>query len=273
VTLRDAAGGAWEVVTRRDEGDGRAQAKVLLHLVDKMLCDVGAEPQALSAVVVGTGPGTFTGVRITVATARALALALEVPVAGVSTLAGLCAAAVATGCEADVVVPVVDARRGQVFYGTYERIGGDGSEALWLRRRPLAVCDRVSLGERVTEELRGDPSGLCGASILVVGEDEALASGLEADMRFAAMSAQAQYLVLGQSLLQEPDEMPEGGRFDAWLRDELAWAGLDREGRGARDVGRLGTPETVKPIYVRSPDADIHITKMRDPFAAKETGR
>ena len=42
---------------------------------------VGA-PQDLGAIVVGIGPGTFTGVRIAVATARALSLALDVPVLG-----------------------------------------------------------------------------------------------------------------------------------------------------------------------------------------------
>ena len=81
--------GSWTVPAQRQEGDGRAQAKVLLRLIDEMLHEVGAEPQSLSGVVVGTGPGTFTGVRITVATARALALALSIPVVGVSTLAVL----------------------------------------------------------------------------------------------------------------------------------------------------------------------------------------
>jgi hypothetical protein len=33
--------------------------------------------------------------------------------------------------------------------------------------------------------------------------------------------------------------------------------------------GGVGTPESVKPIYVRPPDADIHITKMRDPWGTK----
>jgi hypothetical protein len=38
-------------------------------------------------------------------------------------------------------------------------------------------------------------------------------------------------------------------------------------------LGDAGTPEAVTPIYVRSPDADIHITKMKDPWAATSSGR
>ena len=94
---RRAAVPRWEVVAGRGQSKGRAQAQVLLQLVDDMLREMGGGPSDLGAIVVGTGPGTFTGVRIAVATARALALALHVPVVGVSTLAALAAEAVPTG--------------------------------------------------------------------------------------------------------------------------------------------------------------------------------
>ena len=95
--LADASGAqpAWETVARRDEADGRAQARVLLRSIDEMLRETGSRASDLRAIVVGVGPGTFTGVRITVATARAAALALDIPVLGVSTLAGVAAAVVA----------------------------------------------------------------------------------------------------------------------------------------------------------------------------------
>jgi len=62
----------------------------------------------LDAVVVGTGPGTFTGLRIGLASARALGFGLGIPVHGVGTLDALLAG---DGVE----VACIDARRGEVF--------------------------------------------------------------------------------------------------------------------------------------------------------------
>jgi tRNA threonylcarbamoyladenosine biosynthesis protein TsaB len=80
----------------------------VLEAVDELLREAGAEPRELAALVVGTGPGSFTGVRLGLAAARGLALALDVPVAGVSTLQALAAGAPGA-------VPVIDAKRREVF--------------------------------------------------------------------------------------------------------------------------------------------------------------
>ena len=76
----------------------------MLAAADELVRGAGIEPRELDGLVVGTGPGSFTGVRIGLATARGLALALDIPVAGVSTLHAF------TGGQ-----PVIDARRGEVF--------------------------------------------------------------------------------------------------------------------------------------------------------------
>ena len=238
----------WETVKTRAEVDGRGQAKLLLPMIDEILTEAGLSPSDIGAVVVGVGPGTFTGVRIAVATARALSLALQVPVAGVGTLSALAAAA-AVGAEAaalPLLVPVVDARRGQVFFGLYEAAGLGASGGRWVRRGPFAVCDRSALGEVL------GALGVGGA--LVLAEDRDLIGDLPVDVTFAAGAVEAEWLVLGQQLLVEPGEGPEGDRLQPWLATVL------------REGGRA-VPEVVKPIYVRSPDADIHITKMRDPWA------
>jgi tRNA threonylcarbamoyladenosine biosynthesis protein TsaB len=83
-------------------------ARTLLSDVDEMLRTVELDPFDLDALVVGTGPGSFTSTRIGLAVARGLALVHDLPVAGVSTLDALASAAV-DAC------PVVDARRGEVF--------------------------------------------------------------------------------------------------------------------------------------------------------------
>lgn len=89
-------------------GERRSEARSLLEDVDALLLAVNAAPGDLHGLVVGTGPGSFTSTRIGLATARGLALALDVPVAGVSTLDALAAAA-------EDAYPVLDARRREVF--------------------------------------------------------------------------------------------------------------------------------------------------------------
>ena len=88
------------------ERTGRPQS--LLEDVDALLADADAKPEELGRIVVGTGPGSFTGLRMGLAAGRALALALDVKVAGVSTLAALAAGAPGA-------LPVIDARRREVF--------------------------------------------------------------------------------------------------------------------------------------------------------------
>ena len=89
-------------------GERISRASTLLEDVDALLRQGGARPRDLGALVVGIGPGSFTGVRVGLATARGLAFALTLEGAGVSTLEALAAGAPGA-------VPVVDARRREVF--------------------------------------------------------------------------------------------------------------------------------------------------------------
>jgi tRNA threonylcarbamoyladenosine biosynthesis protein TsaB len=89
-------------------GESISVPRTLLEDVDALLRAAAAQPADLDALVVGTGPGSFTSTRIGLALARGLALALDLRVAGVSTLDALASAR-------EGVYPVVDARRGEVF--------------------------------------------------------------------------------------------------------------------------------------------------------------
>ncbi len=89
-------------------GERTSRAAAVLADADELLRAHGYTPADLAGVVVGTGPGSFTGIRIGLAAARGLALATGVPVAGVSTLEALAAALPGA-------LPVIDARRREVF--------------------------------------------------------------------------------------------------------------------------------------------------------------
>ena len=89
-------------------GERFSRAVTVLQDVDALLRQAGAHPSDIDRLAVGIGPGSFTGTRIGLAVARGLALACDLPTAGVSTLAALAAGAVGA-------VPVIDARRGEVF--------------------------------------------------------------------------------------------------------------------------------------------------------------
>jgi tRNA threonylcarbamoyl adenosine modification protein YeaZ len=107
----------------RTPGGGRRILEAAHHL----FAMAGTTPSALHDVVVGVGPGGFTGIRIGMATALGLGQALGIPVHGASTLEALAlGAAVARRSDDEPVVPVIDARRGQVFAAAYA-VGTDGA--------------------------------------------------------------------------------------------------------------------------------------------------
>ncbi len=89
----------------------------------------------LDAIAVGVGPGTFTGLRIGVTTARALAHARDLELRPVSSLAAL-----AAGIDAELRLPLIDAKRGELFAALYE-----GDAELWppFAGSPEEVARRV----------------------------------------------------------------------------------------------------------------------------------
>jgi tRNA threonylcarbamoyladenosine biosynthesis protein TsaB len=110
LALDTATSVATTALVRDGEAVGEAVTVPLrvLEAADGLLAAAGVEPPDLDALVVGVGPGSFTGVRIGLAVARGLALALDLELAGVSTLDALAE----SGAD---VVPVIDAKRREVF--------------------------------------------------------------------------------------------------------------------------------------------------------------
>ena len=86
---------------------GYRHGEELLARVAGLLADRGVAAQELGGIIVGTGPGAFTGLRVGIATAKGLAHGLQVPIVGLATGAALIrAAAAASGTGAEHLVLV-----------------------------------------------------------------------------------------------------------------------------------------------------------------------
>jgi tRNA threonylcarbamoyladenosine biosynthesis protein TsaB len=113
----------------------RGASEALLPTVHATLDLAGEELAYLERVLVGVGPGTFTGIRIAAATARALSAGTGVALSKNSTLAAL--AAPALSCSGDVLA-VLDAKRGQVFARRFSE-RGPTTDIYCVRPEELAV--------------------------------------------------------------------------------------------------------------------------------------
>jgi tRNA threonylcarbamoyladenosine biosynthesis protein TsaB len=135
--LRDD-GEAFETLPRAERLLGPpGHSRELLSSVAEVMERAGVQWADVHAIAVGIGPGTFTGLRIGVASARAMATARRIPVHPVSSLAAL-----AAGMESPRALPLIDAKRGEVFAALY-----DGEDELW----PPFAAGPERLIERVRE--------------------------------------------------------------------------------------------------------------------------
>jgi len=218
--LTVAVGTAERVLAAADVWAPRDHMARLLSLVDRMLCDAGAPALAdLDAIVVGIGPGSFTGVRIGVAVAKGIARGAGLPLFGVPSLD---AVAEGLGCMDRPTVVIADAARGEVYPMTYGPAGGSSRGA-----RPFRVLDASEFAQELAKEAatRAWPS-----PPILAGD------GL---VKHRAVFEEA---IPGVAIAPEPRWYPTA---EAMLR--LA---------GAAAEDQTGDPDTVLPIYTRASDAE-----------------
>ncbi|MCG6956890.1 MAG: tRNA (adenosine(37)-N6)-threonylcarbamoyltransferase complex dimerization subunit type 1 TsaB [Gemmatimonadetes bacterium] len=124
-----AVGEGGEVLARaRLDRQGQHAARLLLA-VSATLEEASADLDDLAGIVVGEGPGSFTGVRVAAATAKGLALALQLPVWAVSSLAAAVLSDEGGRAAPAVRYVLFDARADRVYAACYG-VGGIGVEAL-----------------------------------------------------------------------------------------------------------------------------------------------
>ncbi len=127
-----ALSGANDTIVERYKVEPKGHSDSLLNMLDELLYDVGISIKDLDAVAVDTGPGSFTGIRIGLGVAQGIALGLHVPILGVSSLEVL---AEGVDSKINAVLPAIDARMGEVFWGRLSRVPGSVGGWVW-RNQP-----------------------------------------------------------------------------------------------------------------------------------------
>ncbi|HET6692366.1 MAG TPA: tRNA (adenosine(37)-N6)-threonylcarbamoyltransferase complex dimerization subunit type 1 TsaB [Miltoncostaeaceae bacterium] len=135
----------------------------VLEAVHGLLASVGATPPDLDGIVVGVGPGGFTGLRIGLATALGLGQALGIPVTGASSLEALALGVAEVAPPGALVVPVLDARRRELFAAAYRSAAGDALEEL-AAPQAIAPGDLADLLDGL-----GEPAWIGGDGVPAAG--------------------------------------------------------------------------------------------------------
>jgi tRNA threonylcarbamoyladenosine biosynthesis protein TsaB len=170
----------------------------------------------ISVVAVDVGPGLFTGLRVGLATAKALAHALRVPVIGI---ASLDLVAFPVRYTSRVIVTVLDARRGELYYAYY-------------RQSPGGV-------QRVSDYLLGTPDDIV-SELLAVSHQDLLLIG-DGALRYRDRFSDIRNAEFAEQWLAYPSAAP---------LVQLAHARALRED--------WVNPWDLAPLYLRKPDADIN---------------
>lgn len=194
---------------------GYRHGEELLARLERLLADEGVTLDALGGIVVGTGPGAFTGLRVGLATAKALAYARRIPIVGIPTGEALLAAA--GGGPLVLLQPAGPSDRVLTRHGEPPRIAAGGDDPELLPGERLVAVD---LDDRAP--------------------DDAVAAGVAAGDGLAAalLRAGATRLAAG-----EPDDLatlvPEYVTLPRGVRAAAADDGVAIEGRlGAARASR-----------------------------------
>ncbi len=132
----------------------KTHSETLLPMVDAIVSMTETDLATLDAIAVAAGPGSFTGLRIGMATVKGLALALDVPVVPVPTCDALAFGLYKTP---DLLCPIMDARRNQVYTAIYDFSGESstrGGLVCHMEQSAMDVADLAAVlnerGEAVT---------------------------------------------------------------------------------------------------------------------------
>ncbi|MEM1261882.1 MAG: tRNA (adenosine(37)-N6)-threonylcarbamoyltransferase complex dimerization subunit type 1 TsaB [Pseudomonadota bacterium] len=119
--------------------DGQMASRAVIGMIDALLAELELRPGELTAIAIGSGPGSFTGVRLGVSVAQGLGFALDKPLVPISSLAAVAQRAF-TVSDRDQALVAQDARMGELYVGRYRR-GDDGLAVEETPDRLIAPTD------------------------------------------------------------------------------------------------------------------------------------
>ena len=161
----------------------KTHSQTLLPMIDSIVSMVEADLSKIDAIAVSGGPGSFTGLRIGSATAKGLGLALNKPLIHVPTVDAM--AYSVYGCG-DIICPIMDARRKQVYTGIYSFAPVTEEETGQVSYKFQVL--RVQMAVSVEELIRR--LNIYGRKVVFLGDGvpvykEILAEGLKVPFSFA----------------------------------------------------------------------------------------
>ena len=129
----------------------KTHSQTLLPMIDEVVRMTDLDLAEIDAIAVSGGPGSFTGLRIGSATAKGLGLALDKPLIHVPTVDGL--AYQVYGCR-DIICPIMDARRNQVYTGIYTFSASAGKKEGTREVDPVFQVLRMQMAIAVEDLIR-----------------------------------------------------------------------------------------------------------------------
>jgi tRNA threonylcarbamoyladenosine biosynthesis protein TsaB len=191
--LADAgAGGDLRVLAEALYAPPARAGDVLPEALERVCTQAGSSLDAVEAVAVGLGPGSFTGLRVGIAAAKALAYARRWPLAGASSLHALALGAAHLAREGQQVIATTEARKGELYAAVWLRAPSSssaagapaGAAAMLTPAQPAAVypAERFAafLREQRAPLVLGPGAAACAGELAALGIDLAALSPKEA---------------------------------------------------------------------------------------------
>lgn len=151
----------------------KTHSQTLLPMLDEIIKALEIELKEIDGIAIAGGPGSFTGLRIGSSTVKGLGMVIDVPVINVPTVDALAYNLYGTK---DLICPIMDARRNQVYTGLYEFIEGEF----------IVVKEQVAVGiEEIVEEINAINRGVIFLGDGVDVHKEALKDMVKVPMLFA----------------------------------------------------------------------------------------